>query len=171
MLSVLFILGGFIPLIYADFSATMLTVDDGVITGRFSDSVLLSLPPCDQYAGKSVDLEYLNVNTNQTTTLKSIFTVANCSSGINTVGSTAISRNIGYQLKNLSNGTEYRIHYQIGSNKSVPIMATTRSVPDFGNDLSLPARSGAMVVITVILSLAMFFLLICLILSTVMSSA
>ncbi|XP_072549980.1 uroplakin-2 [Salminus brasiliensis] len=171
MLSVLFILGGFVLLINAEFTAKVLSVEDGVMTGRFSDSLLLSLPPC-QFAGQTVDLEYLNANTNETKTLTNIFTVASCSTHSNKAGSTALSRNIGYQLMNLANGTEYKIHYKIGSEISNYMMATTRSVPDYnGINEGLSARSGAMVVITVILSLAMFFLLICLVLSTVLSSS
>ncbi|KAL7834497.1 hypothetical protein SRHO_G00287440 [Serrasalmus rhombeus] len=170
MLAVLFVFGGFVPLIDADFVPKVLTTEDGVLTGRFPDSLLLSLPPCN-YSGQSVDLEYLNVNTNEYKTLTNIFTV-NCTNGISTAGSAALSRNLGYQVTNLTNGTEYKFRYKIGATNSSYVLATTRRVFDYnGIDEGLPARSGAMVVITVILSLAMFFLLICLILSMVMSTS
>ncbi|XP_036436794.1 uroplakin-2 [Colossoma macropomum] len=170
MLAVLFVLGGFVPLIDADFAPRVLTVEDGVLTGRFPDSLLLSLPPCN-YSGQSVDLEYLNANTNENKILSNIFTI-NCTNGVYTAGSATLSRNIGYQVTNLTNGTEYKLRYKIGTTNSSYILATTRTVSDYNViDEGLPARSGAMVVITVILSLAMFFLLICLILSTVMSTS
>ncbi|XP_066516103.1 uroplakin-2 [Hoplias malabaricus] len=170
MLAVLFILRGLVPFINADFPARVLTSNDGVMTGQFLDSLLLSLPPCE-LEGQSVDLEYLNVNTNENKTLTSIFTVPSCTN-VNTIGSTAFGRNIGYQLMNLSNGTAYRLHYKVGNVSSVTIFGTTITASDYnGINDGLPARSGAMVVITVILSVTMLLLLICLILSLALSTS
>ncbi|XP_026777440.3 uroplakin-2 isoform X1 [Pangasianodon hypophthalmus] len=170
MLAIILILGGLIPPIHTDdFPLSMLSAHDKVITGRFFDSLLLSLPPCT-YAGKSVDLEYLNCDTNTSYILYDIFTVPNCNSSGNLTGSTAFSRNIGYQLTNLSNGTQYKINYKIGDIRSIPLMATTRTVADYTEiKLGSQGRSAAMVVITVILSVAMFILLISIIISMFVS--
>ncbi|KAF4073238.1 hypothetical protein AMELA_G00256580 [Ameiurus melas] len=170
MLVVLLIMGGLLPRIHADdFPLSMLSVEDSVITGRFIDSLLLSLPPCT-YAGQSVDLEYLNCYTNKNYTLYNIFTVPNCNSNGDLTGPTAFSRNIGYQLMNLTNGTSYIIRYKIGMNRSNPLMATTRSASSYTEiEVGFPGRSAAMVVITVILSVDAFILLIWISISTLVS--
>ncbi|KAI4900710.1 hypothetical protein NFI96_029143, partial [Prochilodus magdalenae] len=162
MLAVLFVLGGFASLINAEFPARVPNSADGVITGLFPNSLLLTLPPCKEYAGENVDLEYINADTNENKTLEHIFIVASCNAS-----------SIGfYHLLNLTKNTEYRLRYKVGTDNSSLILAHTRNVSDYNDiDSGLPGRSGAMVVITVILSLAMFFLLVCLILSTVLSTS
>ncbi|KAI5608362.1 uroplakin 2-like isoform X1 [Silurus asotus] len=162
MLAVLLIMGGLVSLIHAqDFPLSVLSSEDAVITGRFFDSLLLSLPPCT-YAGKNVDLEYQDYNNNKSYILTNIFMVSSCVYIGDMQGSTAVSRNIGYQLMNLSNGTQYKINYKIGVNKSTSVIVYTRTaaVNYRDVDLGFTGRSAAMVVITSILSVAMFVLLI-----------
>ncbi|XP_046695306.1 uroplakin-2 isoform X2 [Silurus meridionalis] len=161
MLAVLLIMGGLVSLIHAqDFPLSVLSGENAVITGRFFDSLLLSLPPCT-YAGKNVDLEYQDYNNNKSYILTNIFMVSSCVYIGDMQGSTAVSRNIGYQLMNLTNGTQYKINYKIGVNKSTSVIVYTRTAVNYRDvDLGFTGRSAAMVVITSILSVAMFVLLI-----------
>ncbi|KAG7314539.1 hypothetical protein KOW79_021842 [Hemibagrus wyckioides] len=166
MLAGLLIIGGLIPLIHADdFTTSLLSDVKEVTTGRLFDSLLLRLPSCS-FAGQNVDVEYLNCNTNQSYILNNVFTVQSCDSGGDPKGSTVLSRNMGYQLTNLRNDTQYKINYKIGNVRSTPVIATTRIAANYNNiDLSYQGRSAAMLVITVLLSVAMFILLISIITS------
>ncbi|XP_062845243.1 uncharacterized protein upk2 [Trichomycterus rosablanca] len=170
MLAGLFIVGGFFPIIMAESSLTLLTNENNVITGRFIDFLLISLPSC-VYGGQNVDVEYQNVNTSQTNTLTNIFTVAYCQSSGSSSGLLAVRRRLGYQLTGLNSNTEYKIRYKIGSTYSNYLMATTRKVFDHkGINTGLSGWSAAMIVITATLSVAMFFLLLSFILSLVLSN-
>ncbi|XP_047664963.1 uroplakin-2 isoform X2 [Tachysurus fulvidraco] len=170
MLVVLLIIGGLIPLIHAeDFPPSLLSIKDKVITGQFFDSLMLKLPSCF-YAGQNVDLEYMNCDTNQSNIQSNVFTVPSCGSMSDPKGSTVLSRNIGYQLMNLKNGTRYKITYKIGNLSSSSVIATTRTVANYNEiNLSFQGRSAAMLVITVLLSVAMFILLISIITSVFVS--
>ncbi|CDQ73204.1 unnamed protein product [Oncorhynchus mykiss] len=153
----------------AEFQVSLLKESDGVVTGRFADSLLLSLPPC-ALATQSVTLEYNNTDTNESKTLVNIFKVLPCRfrrdiiSNIENNGQFTTSRNLGYQVTNLTTGSTYRLQYVVGAEKSNILEVSTRQVKDPNQiDSGLPARSGAMVVITVILSVSMFILLVALI--------
>ncbi|KAK3509124.1 hypothetical protein QTP70_020235, partial [Hemibagrus guttatus] len=170
MLAVLLIIGGLIPLIHAqDFTTSLLSDFKEVTTGRFFDSVLLSLPSCS-FAGQNVDVEYLDCDTSQSYILYNAFMVSSCGNSSDPKGSTVLSRNVGYQLTNLRNGTQYRINYKIGNVRSTPVITNTRIAANYNNiDLSFQGRSAAMLVITVLLSVAMFILLISIIASAFLS--
>ncbi|XP_036845734.1 uroplakin-2 isoform X2 [Oncorhynchus mykiss] len=103
-------------------------------------------------------------------TLVNIFKVLPCRfrrdiiSNIENNGQFTTSRNLGYQVTNLTTGSTYRLQYVVGAEKSNILEVSTRQVKDPNQiDSGLPARSGAMVVITVILSVSMFILLVALI--------
>uniref|UniRef100_A0A4W5M984 Uroplakin 2 n=1 Tax=Hucho hucho TaxID=62062 RepID=A0A4W5M984_9TELE len=154
--------------ITCEFQVSLLKESDGVVTGRFADSLLLSLPPCD-LATQSVTLEYNNTDVS-VKTLVNIFKVLPCQLRrdiISTIENNAqftTSRNLGYQVTNLTTGSTYRLQYVVGAEKSNILEVSTRQVKDHNQiDSGLPARSGAMVVITVILSVSMLILLVALI--------
>uniref|UniRef100_A0A8C7HQY1 Uroplakin-2 n=1 Tax=Oncorhynchus kisutch TaxID=8019 RepID=A0A8C7HQY1_ONCKI len=155
----------------AEFQVSLLKESDGVVTGRFADSLLLSLPPC-AFATQSVTLEYNNTDTNESKTLVNIFKVLPCRfrrdiiSTIENNGQFTTSRNLGYQVTNLTTGSTYRFLTPVASKQNLKhsFCMLFISVKDPNQiDSGLPARSGAMVVITVILSVSMFILLVALI--------
>ncbi|NP_001129454.1 uroplakin-2 [Danio rerio] len=106
------------------------------------------MPDCSIYGNQSVLLLYTEAPTNLNNTVN--FTVQPC----------PVSQS-WYLLGNLKNGTTYSMSYKIGNDTSSVLTNTTTNVNDYQQiDTGLRARSGAMVVITVILSLAMVFLLV-----------
>ncbi|XP_026098213.1 uroplakin-2 [Carassius auratus] len=151
MLNLLFILGILCPLNLAEIEIRLLDPKiDGVLASRFPNSFLLGLPDCSVYGNKSAELLYTELPSNENKTKS--FIVPSCS----------VTR-LGLLLQNLKNGTTYNMQYKIaGSNDtSANLTMATTNVIDFQQiDSGLPARSGAMVVITVILSVAMAALLI-----------
>ncbi|XP_018610831.2 uroplakin-2 [Scleropages formosus] len=153
-------------LAHADFQLSALSSSDGVVTSSFSDSVLLSLPPC-RLSGNGVTLQYENMATNVNTTSTNIFTVPACITRrdvISVADSTSqfsSSRILGFQVTGLTNGTHYRFQYTVGQETSnVLDISTISAAPYESIDDGLPARSGAMVVITVLLAVAMFLLIV-----------
>ncbi|XP_048449664.1 uroplakin-2-like [Rhincodon typus] len=78
---------------------------------------------------------------------------------------------LGYRLKNLKPNTEYKVVYHIDGEESNPLSIRTTSPMDFNDiDVGFSGRSGAMVVITVLLSIAMAVLIILLIVSIIVRS-
>ncbi|XP_056108893.1 uroplakin-2 [Rhinichthys klamathensis goyatoka] len=76
----------------------------------------------------------------------------------------------GFHLKGLKSGTTYNMTYKIANDISTVLTETTTTVTDYQQiNTGLPARSGAMVVITVILSLAMVALVVGFIISVFFS--
>ncbi|XP_051526116.1 uncharacterized protein zgc:194948 [Myxocyprinus asiaticus] len=152
MLAVLFILGALIfPLNLAELQISLLNPDaDGVLASKFPNSFLLRLPDCSTYGNKTVDLLYQELPGSQNNTQS--FKVPSC---------LVSQTQLGYPLKGLKNGTTYSMWYRIENVISSALTDTTTNATDYReiND-GLPARSGAMVVITVILSLAMALLLV-----------
>ncbi|XP_062845155.1 uroplakin-2-like [Trichomycterus rosablanca] len=164
MLALLIVLGGFVPLLdaasVAELQPSLLTTNNGVITGQYLDSLMLSLPPCE-YAGQNVHLEYTNTITNDTMYINDAFMVPTCDNITCLDNPLSVNRGLGYQLSGLNDSTLYSVRYMIGSNKTVPVAASTIKMADY-NTISekLPGRSAAMIVITVLLSVAMFLLLV-----------
>ncbi|XP_006642299.1 uroplakin-2 [Lepisosteus oculatus] len=159
----------------ADFTVNVLGESDGLVTGQLSDSVILSLPPCS-LAGNTVNMVYQQGGTQNKVNLTGIFKVPVCRfkrdliTVIANSGQFTVTRNIGYQVKNLSPATNYTFQYFVGSEKSNAVQAATRTVSNYQDiDDGLPARSGAMVVITVLLSVAMFILIVGLIVTLVLA--
>ncbi|KAJ8388338.1 hypothetical protein AAFF_G00134920 [Aldrovandia affinis] len=166
---ILGVFGVFFTVANAEFELKLLS--DEVISSTFERSVILGLPPCT-LAGRSVDLEYNNTGTNEKTILRNIFPVPLCRSKRGLISFPeqnahfTLKRDLGYQVMNLANGTEYSFQYIVDTERSKALLATTRAAPSYTQiDDGLPARSGAMVVITVILSVAMFILLVALIIT------
>nr|XP_005172061.1 uroplakin 2-like isoform X1 [Danio rerio] len=149
MLALLFILGVLCPLTFAEIPISLLNPNtDGVLASTFPNSFLLQMPDCSIYGNQSVLLLYTEAPTNLNNTVN--FTVQPC----------PVSQS-WYLLGNLKNGTTYSMSYKIGNDTSSVLTNTTTNVNDYQQiDTGLRARSGAMVVITVILSLAMVFLLV-----------
>ncbi|KAK7165308.1 hypothetical protein R3I94_003618 [Phoxinus phoxinus] len=154
MLTVLFILGALCSLNFAEIPIKVLNPEtDGVVAGRFPNSFLLKLPDCSTYGSKFAELLYTELPSNETNTEP--FTVPSC----------PVSQP-GYLLTGLKNGTTYNMMYAIEKDTSKVLTDTTTTVIDYQQiNSGLPARSGAMVVITVILSLAMVALVAGLIIS------
>ncbi|XP_065140196.1 uroplakin-2 [Paramisgurnus dabryanus] len=150
MLAVLFIVGTLCPLNFAALDISLLNPQsDGVLTGIFSDAFLLRLPDCTSYGNKMANLLYQEFSGNQNNTKS--FVVPTCND---------TQSKQGYLLNNLKTGTKYSMWYNIKNDTSLPLTDTTTTVSDFRQiNNGLQARSGAMVVITVILSLAMAVLL------------
>ncbi|XP_066565459.1 uroplakin-2 [Amia ocellicauda] len=149
----------------ADFQASVLDGSGGLLTGVFANSVVLSLPPCT-LAGQDVNIEYFNVPAGNKTLLTNLFTVPLCRYKRDLIsvnennGQFVVSRTIGYQVKNLVPGIDYRFQYNVGSERSNVVEVTTRAGKDYNTiDDGLPGRSAAMLVITVLLSVAMFVLI------------
>ncbi|KAI7812954.1 uncharacterized protein zgc:194948 [Triplophysa rosa] len=150
MLAVLFVVGTLCPLNFAALDISLLDPrSDGVLTAIFSDAFLLRFPNCTTYGDKKAEVLYQILKTDQNQTAS--FTVPNCNDK-------QASR--GYLLNKLQNGTSYSVWYKIGDETSSNLTNSTIPVTNFSqiND-GLPARSGAMVVITVILAVAMVVLL------------
>uniref|UniRef100_A0A9J7Y556 Uroplakin 2 n=2 Tax=Cyprinus carpio TaxID=7962 RepID=A0A9J7Y556_CYPCA len=160
MLAVLFVLGMLCPLNFAEIEIRLLDPKiDGVLTSKFPNSFLLSLPNCSLYGDSSAELLYTELPSNENKTES--FIVPSCPVSLP-----------GFLLKNLKNGTTYNMQYKIAgvNDTSANLTTTTTNVIDYQQiDSGLPARSGAMVVITVILSVAMVALLIGLIISFLFS--
>ncbi|KAG1957411.1 uroplakin-2 [Pimephales promelas] len=155
MLTVLFILGALSRLNFAaDIPIKLLSPEtDGVVAGRFPNSFLLKLPDCSIYGNKSAQVLYIELPSNASKTES--FEVPYCPVSLP-----------GYLLKDLKSGTTYNVMYKIENDTSTVLTETTTTVTDYQQiNAGLPARSGAMVVITVILSLAMVALLVGLIFS------
>ncbi|KAA0716474.1 hypothetical protein E1301_Tti009421 [Triplophysa tibetana] len=151
MLAVLFILGTLCPLNNAALDISLLDPQlDDVLTAKFSDGFLLRFPNCTSYGGQDGQVLYQIIKTDEK--LSENFTVPNCTSDKQAPR--------GLLLNKLQNGTLYSVWYKIGEEISLPLNSSTLPVTKFSeiND-GLPARSGAMVVITVILALAMAVLL------------
>ncbi|KAK9974125.1 hypothetical protein ABG768_022234 [Culter alburnus] len=149
MLAVLFILGALCPLNFAGIPISLLSPEaDGVLASKFTNSFLLKLPDCSTYGNKTVELLYTELGTNINKTEN--FTVPSC----------PVSQP-WFLLKDLKNGTTYNMKYKTENDTSTVLTDTTTNVIDYQLiDSGLPARSGAMVVITVILSLTMAILLV-----------
>uniref|UniRef100_A0A672SVV0 Zgc:194948 n=1 Tax=Sinocyclocheilus grahami TaxID=75366 RepID=A0A672SVV0_SINGR len=161
MLAVLFVLGMLCPLNFAEIEIRLLDPKtDGVLASKFPNSLLLSLPNCTVYGNKSAELLYIELPSTKNKTES--FIVPSCP-----------VRQPGYLLQNLKNGTTYNMQYKIAgvNDISANLTMTTTNAADYQQiDSGLPARSGAMVVITVILSLAMVILLAGLIISIFFSN-
>ncbi|KAJ8267055.1 hypothetical protein GJAV_G00137790 [Gymnothorax javanicus] len=174
---ILLIFGVFFNAANAEFALNLLQPDKGVVTSNFSNSLILTLPPCT-LAGMTVNLTYNETGTGKSTLLTKIFTVPACRPKRDLISVTAndgqlsFTKNVGYQAKNLASGTEYSFQYAVGTEKSNVLTASTRTATSYTQiDSSLPGRSAAMIVITVVLSMAMFVLIVGLILSILLGTS
>ncbi|OCT56780.1 uroplakin-2 [Xenopus laevis] len=132
---------------------------DGVLT-PLSTSAIIAFPACN-YSGLSVFL----IVKNSTVTVQNVsFQVPQCRLKrdvvvVNNLQSGNVQTvNVGYQLQNLQPGTIYTAYYSYGENTIPSTQFSTRTVSQTVPDIM--ARSGGMVVITVLLSIAMFVLVV-----------
>ncbi|XP_018421640.1 PREDICTED: uroplakin-2 [Nanorana parkeri] len=154
---------------YGQDNTTALVVE--VVANPLSSSAIIAFPSGCQYSSKAVTL-YVNTS-NQTTPQIFSFTTPQCrlkrdiivinssqSGNVETV-------NVGYQIPGLSAGTSYKAYYMINGQQFKEVAFITKSgltdIPPV-----VFARSGGMVVITVILSTAMFLLIVGLIVALVL---
>uniref|UniRef100_A0A803K0N2 Uroplakin 2 n=1 Tax=Xenopus tropicalis TaxID=8364 RepID=A0A803K0N2_XENTR len=133
----------------------------GVLT-PLATSAIFAFPDCT-YSGQTVSLVITNSTSTATIIQNATFQVPQCrlkrdivvinngqSGNVQTV-------NVGYQIQNLQPGTNYMATYSSGGISGPSFQFSTRTVyPAVAN---IMARSGGMVVITVLLSIAMFVLL------------
>ncbi|XP_043935377.1 uroplakin-2 [Protopterus annectens] len=153
---------------------TITLVNDLVTGGVFPHSVVLSLPPC-YYYGKNVNVNFTYENGTLQGQIISAFKVPDCRFKralieANSGNGYTVVQPIGYQLLGLESNTVYTVWYQV-QNYITNLTVKTGLRKDF-NDINVgfEGRSGGMVVITVLLSIAMFLLIIGLIGTLAMGS-
>ncbi|KAK6469222.1 uroplakin-2-like isoform X1 [Huso huso] len=158
-----------------DFWVSLLS-GDKMITGILSNSVILTLPPC-RFAGQQVNLEYFDTNGTSSATLTNAFVVPGCQFKRAVIQASdsnpqfTVTRDLGYQLTGLTPGHTYNLQYLIPAtqDRSNIVVACTRQVQDYNSiNGGLAARSGGMIVITVLLSIAMCVLIVGLIVAAVL---
>ncbi|KAM8927701.1 uroplakin-2 [Pelodytes ibericus] len=142
-----------------------------VIASVRAKSAIIAFPPGCTYSGMQATLNVLQTD-NNTVSQALTFTVPQCRMRRdlvvinNTVSGNTQTINVGYQVTNLLPSTSYTAYYSIGSAQLVSTTFKTNS----GNSApaTIFARSGGMVVITVLLSIAMFLLVVLLIVTLVL---
>ncbi|CAH2319608.1 uroplakin-2 [Pelobates cultripes] len=146
------------------------TLSSDVLANVYARSAIIALPGCT-YSGKSANLKVITTSNN--TVLTNInFTVPQCRLKrdlvvINSAASGNVQTvNVGYQVKSLLPSTNYVAFYIVENTLFTNISFTTNS--DSASPSVTFARSGGMVVITVLLSIAMVLLVVLLIVALVM---
>ncbi|ELW63225.1 Uroplakin-2 [Tupaia chinensis] len=147
----------------ADFNISSLS---GLLSPVLTESLLVALPPCHLTGGNAT----LTVRrANDSKVVKSSFEVPPCRgrrelvSVVDSGAGFTVTRLSAYQVTNLAPGTKYYISYMVKkgsateSSREVPMSTLPRNSVE---SISLGmARTGGMVVITVLLSVAMFVLI------------
>ncbi|XP_073458548.1 uroplakin-2 [Aquarana catesbeiana] len=146
---------------YAQDNPTLLAT--GIIGNLMSTSVIIAFPTSCKYSLQQAQLNVsqvgqdsntiYNLTTPQCRLKRDLVVISDSQSG-NTQ-----TVNVGYQVTNLTANTQYTAYYVINNTQFSAVTFTTLN----GLSNTLPvvfARSGGMVVITVLLSVAMFLLLI-----------
>ncbi|XP_068096945.1 uroplakin-2 [Hyperolius riggenbachi] len=140
---------------------TSLYSSSSIVANPFATSVIVALPSGCQYANNTA---FLSISNSSGFSLNQSFSVPQCRLKrdlivINNAQSGNVETvNMGYQITGLNPGSTYTVQYTIGGVAFASSSVTTMSVQP-----SPPvtfARSGGMVVITVLLSISMFFLVI-----------
>ncbi|XP_040281262.1 uroplakin-2 isoform X2 [Bufo bufo] len=140
----------------------IVTVNTSITNSTFNPlvySAIIDLPPC-QFSNQNA-MVTVKIQNNGTTSKN--FTVPQCRPKRDLIvvsdstNGNVPTVNVGYQITNLSSNTQYSVWYEIGGTRFDPIYFTTK--PLFV-DSDVFRRSGGMVVITVLLSIAMFLLVI-----------
>ncbi|KAK1153461.1 uroplakin-2-like isoform X2 [Acipenser oxyrinchus oxyrinchus] len=157
-----------------DFWASVLS-GDKMISGILSNSVILTLPPC-KFTGQQVNLEWFD-NNGTSGNLTNAFMVPGCQFKRALIQASdsnpqfTVTRDLGYQLTRLTPGHTYNLQYVIPAtqDRSNVVVASTRQVQDYNSiNGGLAARSGGMIVITILLSIAMCVLIVGLIVAAVL---
>ncbi|XP_074158418.1 uroplakin-2 [Sminthopsis crassicaudata] len=139
----------------------------GLLSPALAESFLVALPPC-HLTGGTAALTVRRIN--ETTGLTHNFIVPPCRgrrdlvSVVYSSGSFTVTRLSAYQVTNLIPGTSYYVSYSVVKGNTIESsnrvrMATLprRKVETLGLGM---ARTGGMIVITVLLSVAMFLLVV-----------
>ncbi|XP_040181358.1 uroplakin-2 [Rana temporaria] len=144
---------------YGQDNATLIAT--GIIGNLTSNTVIIAFPNACKYSLQQVQLNVNQVTQNSTFNfmtpqcrLKRDLVVISDSQSGNTE-----TVNVGYQVTNLTANTQYTAYYVINNTAFTGVTFTTLN----GLSNAPPtvfARSGGMVVITVLLSIAMFLLVI-----------
>nr|XP_045002357.1 uroplakin-2 isoform X2 [Jaculus jaculus] len=153
----------------ADFNISSLS---GLLSPALTESLLVALPPCHLTGGNAT---LMVRRANDSKVVKSNFVVPPCRgrrelvSVVDSGGGYTVTRLSAYQVTNLTPGTKYYISYQVQKGTSTESSRETpmstlprRRVESIGLGM---ARTGGMVVITVLLSVAMFLLVVGLIIA------
>ncbi|XP_012865080.1 PREDICTED: uroplakin-2 [Dipodomys ordii] len=153
----------------AEFNISSLS---GLLSPALAESLLVALPPC-HLTGGNATLMVRRANDSQV--VKSSFVVPPCRgrrdlvSVVDSGAGFTVTRLSAYQVTDLVPGTKYYISYQVQkgttteSSREIPMSTLPRkSMESIGLGM---ARTGGMVVITVLLSVAMFLLVVGLIIA------
>ncbi|XP_025049812.1 uroplakin-2 isoform X2 [Alligator sinensis] len=146
----------------ADFNISSVS---GVLSPALAESLLMAVPPC-QFTGANASIHIIHPN--GTTDVRH-FTVPLCRgrrelvSVVDSTGGFTVTRLDAYQITRLTPGHTYTISYSVFNkdrsvSKSNSIAMGTLNRVDYRSIPADMSRSGGMVVITVLLSIAMFVL-------------
>ncbi|XP_041030440.1 uroplakin-2-like [Carcharodon carcharias] len=147
----------------------------GIVGSVRSMSAIMSLPPC-KFSRQDVTVSVTN-STGGPGPEQPSFKMPICRfkrelvSLVSNINGISQTLNLGYRIKNLKPNTGYNVVYHVGDQMSNSLSIITTSPIDFRNiDDGFTGRTGAMVVITVLLVIAMALLIILLIVSVVVRS-
>ncbi|XP_075046027.1 uroplakin-2 [Mixophyes fleayi] len=149
-------------LISTSYGADNSTVATGLAANPLSTSVVIAIPTSCQYSQKAAIL-YIN-DTKNTNIKTASFTIPQCRLkrdlivANDTQSGNVQNTNVGYQVEGLSPNTSYIAYYNIGGEDLNSVNFNTANVQNYLPEIF--ARSGGMIVITVILSVAMFLLVV-----------
>uniref|UniRef100_A0A8D0GI13 Uroplakin 2 n=1 Tax=Sphenodon punctatus TaxID=8508 RepID=A0A8D0GI13_SPHPU len=136
----------------------------GLLTPAFAESLLVAVPPC-QFTGANASIHITHPNgTAVVSSNIRHFTAPPCRSRryVLSVGDSndgfTVTRLDAYQVTGLIPGQTYSISYSIPNKDHSVSSSNTITMQTLQRELM--ARSGGMVVITVLLSIAMFLLLV-----------
>ncbi|KAM9299051.1 uroplakin-2 [Gastrophryne carolinensis] len=135
-------------------------LSSGIVANVFSTIAFIDAQLTCNYTNKVATLNVTGTFSNNASYTATTFTVPQCRLKRDLVvvsGSNVDTVNVGYQVTNLVPGNSYSAYYVIEGHTfdSVNFMALKPGSPE-----TTFARSGGMVVITVILSVAMFLLIV-----------
>ncbi|XP_029813287.1 uroplakin-2 isoform X2 [Suricata suricatta] len=161
---VLLLLTAAAPGAAADFNISSVS---GLLSPALTESLLVALPPCHLTAGNAT---LMVRRANDSKVVKSSFVVPPCRgrrelvSVADSGAGFTVTRLSAYQVTNLVPGTKYYISYHVTkgasaeSSREIPMSTLPRrKMESIGLGM---ARTGGMVVITVLLSVAMFLLVV-----------
>ncbi|XP_028639700.1 uroplakin-2 isoform X2 [Grammomys surdaster] len=148
----------------ADFNISSLS---GLLSPALTESLLIALPPCHLTGGNAT---LMVRRANDSKVVKSGFVVPPCRgrrelvSVVDSGAGFTVTRLSAYQVTNLTPGTKYYISYRVQKGMSTESSPETpmstlprKNMASIGLGM---ARTGGMVVITVLLSVAMFLLVV-----------
>ncbi|XP_042762655.1 uroplakin-2 isoform X2 [Panthera leo] len=148
----------------ADFNISSVS---GLLSPALTESLLVALPPCHLTGGNAT---LMVRRANDSKVVKSSFMVPPCRgrrelvSVVDSGAGFTVTRLSAYQVTNLAPGTKYYLSYLVTkgapteSSREIPMSTLPRrKMESIGPGM---ARTGGMVVITVLLSVAMFLLVV-----------